>query len=312
MLGTKILSLTAVLGVPNKEVFMKEVQPNIVKGSQYALVGFFCMAVFGILTKQALQSGSFIWVSFIAYLSATVVLLPYVVAQGFQYLKSEHYTYLLGRALFGTLASFLYTISIQYIPLVNGTLLFNTAPIFIPLLAITFLKMHLEKGTWLAVAVGFIGIIVLIKPTLAIFTQAGNLIALASGVSLAIAYLLMKVLTNSEPGVRIIFYSLGIGTLVQIPLLFFSESAPGGESILFAVLSGVILAAAQLALVTSYRYAEAWQVGVYQYSSVVFVGLLDWLLWNNVPTLRDIVGIMLVTIAGIIIIRSSNNKMKAG
>lgn len=284
--------------------------PNILKGSVYAIAAFFCMALFGILTKEALKGGSAIWVSFIAYVTGTLILVPYVFKRGFlDYLKSQHYSNLIGRAVFGTMASLCYTISINYIPIVNSTLLFNTAPIFIPLIAILFLKERIEKSIWIAVAIGFIGIIVIIKPTEAIFTQTGNLIGILSGICLAIAYLLTKVLTATDPGIRIIFYYLGLGSLLQIPFLFFTQSL-SREGFFYAVISGAVLLVAQIALVNGYKYATASQIGIYQYSSVVFVGLLNWLLWNEIPTSNDLVGILLVALAGIVIIRSGreNNR----
>lgn len=281
--------------------------PNIVKGSIYGIVAFFFMALFGLLTKIALQTGPIIWVSFIAYLTGSLVLLPFILQKGLGYLKSEHYSFLVGRAVFGTVASFCYTISIHFIPIVNGTLLFNTAPIFIPILTVLFLNTKVKRSVWFAVLIGFIGIIVIIKPTEAIFTQSGNLIGIFSGVSLAIAYLLMKLLTATDPSIRIIFYYLGIGTLLQVPFLFFAGSLPSSESCLYAILSGIMLLAAQIILINAYKYAEASQIGIYQYCSVVFVGLFDWMLWGTVPTIWDLIGILLVAIAGIVIIRSSRN-----
>lgn len=286
------------------------IKSDSAKASLLALTGFFFMAVFGILTKIALQDTSTIWVSFIAYLTGTFALLPYIFKKGFSYLKSDHYKLLFGRALIGTLASFLYSLSIHYIPIVNGTLLFNTAPIFIPILALLFLKVKVSNNVWLAVALGFLGITIIIKPTEAIFTESGNLIALLSGFCLAIAYLLMKLLTNTDPGVRIIFYYLGLGTLAQIPFLFFSPSWPSMDGILFALASGFSLCLAQISLVAAYKYANASEVGVYQYSTVAFVGVFDWLIWNVVPGWWDLIGILLVVMAGMIIIRSHNHNDK--
>lgn len=279
------------------------VNPSILRGSVFGLVAFFCMAVFGILTKVALNGGSAFWVSFIVYLTGTLVLTPFILQKGFSFLKSEHYPLLFGRAIIGTIASFCYTIAINYTPIVNGTLLFNTAPIFIPLIATLFLKVKIDRGVWLAVLIGFIGIIVIIKPTAEIFTQTGNLIGILSGISLAVAYLMMKLLTSTDPGIRIIFYYLGIGMLLQIPLIFLS-GLPNGESCIYSMLAGIMLLSAQLALVTGYKYAQASQIGIYQYTTVVFVGLFDWLIWNTVPTIGELVGVLLVTLAGIIIIRS--------
>lgn len=288
---------------------MTSVAPNIWKGSLFGLVAFFCMAVFGTLTKIALDGGSAFWVSFIVYITGTLALTPFILKKGISYLKSEHYSLLIGRAVLGTLASFCYTVAIHYIPIVNGTLLFNTAPIFIPLIAMLFLKSKIDRSTWLAVLIGFIGIIVIIKPTEEIFTQTGNLIGLMSGILLAIAYLLMKMLTLTDPGIRIIFYYLGIGTLIQIPLIFFS-GLPTTQSCYYAMLAGLFLLGAQLALVTGYKYAQASKIGIYQYTSVVFVGLFDWLIWGAVPTVSEWIGVILVSLAGIIIIRSGSYTKK--
>jgi drug/metabolite transporter (DMT)-like permease len=283
--------------------------PDIFKGSLYALTAFFCMAVFGIFTKIALLGSSVFLVSFISYLTGTLLLFPFIALRGFEDLKSDHYNLLLGRAVFGTVASFCYTISMHYIPIVNGTLLFNTAPLFIPLLATLFLKDKIGKSTWLAVLIGFVGVIIIIKPTEAIFTQPGNFIGIFSGIFLAIAYLMMKLLTKTDPGIRIIFYYLGIGTFFQIPALFFMETMPGIESLSYAVLAGVMLLAAQMFLVTGYQYAQASQIGIYQYSSVVFVGIIDWLIWGTIPTWREVIGALLVAFAGIIVIRSGSQKV---
>lgn len=282
--------------------------PNVLKGSLFAIAAFFCMAVFGIFTKIALQGGSALWVSFIAYLTGTLLLLPFIFQRGFTDLKSDRYIFLIGRALFGTAASFCYTISMHYIPIVNGTLLFNTAPLFIPLFATLFLKEKIARNTWIAVLFGFIGVIIIIKPTEAIFTQPGNFIAIFSGIFLAIAYLLMKLLTATEPGIRIIFYYLGIGALLQIPGLFFVTNLPNMDCIFYSIFAGALLLTAQMALVAGYKFASASQIGVYQYCSVVFVGLINWLIWGSIPTIGEMIGALLVAIAGIIVIRSGSKK----
>lgn len=278
--------------------------PDIIKGSLFAIFAFFCMAVFGVVTKIACETGHPISVSFITYLTATVGVSLLILPQGKAALQSQHYGYLIARAVIGTAASFLYMISMHFIPIINSTLLFNTAPIFIPIFAMAYLKVRVHANVWFAVALGFLGILVIIKPGADIFTDPGNFIGLLSGVALAIAYLIMKQLTLTETGTRIIFYYFSIGMLMQIPLLMLEKSLLPWTSFLYAALSGLILLLAQLGLVKAYTYAQASQVGVYQYSSVVFVGILEWLMTGRVPDLLDILGFILVTIAGVIIIRS--------
>lgn len=285
---------------------------SLVKGSIFALLAFFGMAVFGVFTKIAIAHGGEFWVSFISYLSGTLVLTPLILYHGVGFLKTERFTLHFGRAAFGLMASFLYMLSLNHIPIVNATLFFNTAPIFIPLLSIWWLKAFPSRSTWLAVALGFVGIIIIIKPSLAIFNQPGDLLGLFSGISLAIAYMLIKMMADVEPRLRIVYYYLFLGTCFQLPLLLYAGELPSQTDCLWAILAGVALAFAQVCLVEGYRYAEAAQVGVYQYSSVVFVGIIQWLVWDLVPAVIDILGVGLVILAGVIIIRESNKKTNAG
>ncbi|MBA3660225.1 MAG: DMT family transporter [Gammaproteobacteria bacterium] len=284
--------------------------PHVVKGSLFAIVAFFFMALFGILTKVACETGDAIWVSFITYSIATMGTALLILPRGIAALKSKHYSYLIARAVIGTTASFLYMISMHYIPIINSTLLFNTAPLFIPLLTVCVLKIPIKKNIWCAVLIGFIGILVIIKPGDNIFTDPGNLIGLLSGFALAVAYLFMKLLTSTDTGLRIVFFYFSIGTLMQVPLLWLTDNPPSTLTFCYASLSGVMLMAAQLGLVRAYKYADASQVGVYQYSSVVFVAMMEWLIWSRAPGLLDYIGFVLVSVAGIFIIFSSRNKVK--
>lgn len=287
--------------------------PNILKGSLLAILAFFFMAVFGILTKTACEYGDPIWVSFITYCVAFLSTAILISPQGFATLRSQKYPYLIARGGIGTIASFLYMISMHYIPIVNSTLLFNTAPIFIPFISILFLKVVVPRNIWYAVLIGFIGIVIIIKPGPSILTDPGNLIGLASGISLAIAYLIMKFLTATETGLRILFYYFLIGVLIQIPLLAFAQTPVSYTLIGYASLCGIVLMLAQVGLVRAYIYATASEVGVYQYSSVVFVAIVEWLIWAKAPDLLDCAGFILVAIAGIFIITFSGkvNEVKA-
>lgn len=287
----------------NKAIFGRS--PHIVKGSLIAIFAFFCMGTFGALTKIA-STYDPIWVSFITYCTAAVTTLLFMLPHGKAGIKSTRYPYLFARGLIGTLASFLYMISMHYISIINSTLLFNTAPIFIPLLTACVLKVPVSKKTWGAVFIGFIGILFIIRPHGDILREPGNLIGLGSGIALAIAYLIMKYLTATEPGLRIIFYYFCVGVVMQIPLLWFATKSPSPFSLLIAACCGLTLMTAELCIIRAYHYATAAAVGVYQYCAVVFVALYGWLLWKHVPQKLDILGIVLVCAAGIFIITSGH------
>lgn len=278
-------------------------KPSLLKGSLLAALAFFGIAIFGVFTKLAYLHGSAIWVSFLTYVAGTLFLTPFILKKGVEFIYTKRFLLHFGRSIFGLAASFVYMIAMKYIPIVNATLLFNTTPIFIPILAAIFLKESIASKIWYAVALGFIGILIIIRPSETIFTQSGNLLGLASGISLAVAYLLIKVLTPTEPSVRIVFYYFSLSTCLQIPLLFFAGPLPEGLVIGYSLIAGICLVLSQLCLVKGYTYADASSVGIYQYTSVIYVGIIDWLFWGVVPPVTDLIGVVLVIMAGFIIIR---------
>ncbi|WP_068471252.1 DMT family transporter [Candidatus Protochlamydia phocaeensis] len=278
---------------------------SLFRGSLYALAAFFLMAVFGVLTKAAAAHASIFWVSFISYLVGLLLMLPILKKKGTEFLKTSHLSYHLGRVGFGLAASLLYTLSLRYIPLVNATLLFNTTPLFIPILAIFMLNQRASLRTWISILIGFIGIMIIIKPTQQIFDQVGDLIGLASGISLAIAYVFIKKLAPTDSLEAILFYFFFFATCIQSVFIPFLGPMPSYPVIAEAVAAGAAFFLAQLSLVKAYEYASASEVGTFQYSSVIFVGILDWMIWNQVPPFSDLLGVLLVIIAGLLIIREA-------
>jgi drug/metabolite transporter (DMT)-like permease len=281
---------------------------QLTKGSLLALLAFFFMALFGIATKYATIDTSKIWVSFISYLVAVIILLPYVLTKGISFFKTNHPGLHFLRGSIGTAASFSYMLSLQQIPLANATLLFNTAPLFIPMMAYFWLKEKLTPLILASTLIGFFGVILILHPQGSLLTQSGDLLGLASGLFLAVAYLSIKVLTKTDSRQLIIFNYFLIGTLLQIPLLFFGGEFPHVIPCLFAIVAGIFLVLAQIALVWAYQLAPANQVGVFQYSSVIFVGIFEWLFLGTIPTWVTLLGMLIVMAAGLIIIRSSHSE----
>lgn len=280
----------------------KSLEPNLTKGIVYILFGFLFMAFFGAFLKGSLaNSTSPIWINFIVYLTGLVLLLPFAFIIGRASLKTKHFKYHFCRAFFGFLASLLYIYSLQFIPLLNATLLFNTTPIFIPIFAMWLIKVKIEWFTWLSIIVGFIGITIMIHPSINTFHHPGNLIALVAGMLLALAYTFIKMLTPTDPYFRIVFYFFLLSTLFQTPFLYFVNHQPQSRDVLLSICAGASLLIAQWCIVTAYANAEASKIGVFQYTSLIWVGLIDWVLWHVIPTPFEFFGMLLVMLAGIII-----------
>jgi len=270
----------------------------MIRGSIYMVITFFFVALFGLFLKVGQIGTTALWMTFMAYLSAFVFAAIGVCKDGITFLKTKRFPILFLRAFFGTVATLLYVIALNYIPLINATLLFNTTPLFVPIFCLLILKVKISWKVWIAILVGFIGILFIIRPNLSSFGRPGDLLGLGSGIFLALAFTMVKVLTTTEPIKRINFYFFSIGTLLTIPFLFFSEPLPSLSNWGWAVMTGLFFILCQIFLIKAYQCAEPHEVGVFQYSSVVFAGFFDWIIWNKVPSLLTFIGIVLVIIGG--------------
>ena len=104
------------------------------------------------------------------------------------------------------LTFFLLVISLKYIPLVNGMLLNNTHPIFVPLIMALIFKTKFSKYHSLGIAIGFLGIILILQPRIDSFFHLPSLIGLLSGLFCAVAIVVTRVLSKTESPTKIVFY----------------------------------------------------------------------------------------------------------
>jgi len=275
------------------------------------IIAFFFVAIFGAFLKMASKDSSSIWASFMAYIFALIIQIILVSRKGISFLKTKRFFGHVGRAFFGALATILYIISMKYIPLLNATLLFNTTPLFIPILAIFMLKAKISWKVWCSIVIGFIGVIFILKPGIGILDHPGAIIGLGSGLCLATAFIFIKILTSTEPPERIIFYFFFLGTCFFVPILFFAGEVPSFTYWAWGLGAGASFILTQFFIVKAYTYADPHDIGAFQYVSVIFAGLIGWIFWDRIPTDTDIIGVILVIIGGILAILLSEHRKAA-
>lgn len=278
------------------------VKENLFKGALYSVFAFFFMAVFGAFVKAANDAA---WANFIGFVVGSLVLLLFLMKKGWAILKTDHFRLHFCRAFFGVAASLAYVYAIKYTPLLDATLLYNATPLFIPIFAIFLLKSKTAPMTWAAIAVGYIGVAFIIHPTAEIVKHPGDFLGLGSGILLALAFTFVKMLTKTESYLKILFYYFFLATMLQLPFIPLFGPMPSMQTVFYSCLAGLSLLLGQWGIVKSYSFAEASKVGTFQYSAVVSIGVIDWLVWGVKPTFFEVIGTLIVASAGILIISTS-------
>ena len=197
----------------------------------------------------------------------------------------------------GGMYCFFYVIA--RLQLSESFLLMSTAPLFIPIIAYVWIHEPVERKVRGAIIIGFIGIILTVKPGMGVFRPIA-FVGLGAGLMGALAMVSIRRMSSSEPTIRIVFYFTVFGTLISaIPLIWLWQS-PKAEIWWLLVLMGLLAAVGQFLLTKGYSLAPAAKVGPFSYSNVVFAMLLGWLLWGEILDFLTWVGAFLICIAGII------------
>lgn len=280
---------------------------GLLKGGIFMSIGFILMAIFGALLKVTSSLSSYIFAVWLAFGTAFGIQFIIGLAYGLNFFYTRHLVKHFFRGFFGVAATLFYVVSLSHMQLMNATLLFNTAPLFVPILTLIFLS---EKMNWkiiVSILIGFVGIIFIIKPTKHILSSPWSLIALASGILLAVAFFYVKLLSMTDPLMRVCFYFFFFGTLLLSPFIPFIWEPYNYKVWLWGVATGVVSITAQLLIIKAYQVAHAGPVGVFQYFSVITAGLIDWIFWKITPTLFTYIGTAIVVVSAIAVILSSRS-----
>jgi drug/metabolite transporter (DMT)-like permease len=280
----------------------------IARGAALMLVSGLLFAAMGALIKSVATQLPNEMVVFFRSFIGLVALTPWLVQRGPRHFATRRLGAHLVRALTGLAAMYCFFYAIGRLPLAEAVLLNYSAPLFIPFAALLWVGEGFERRLWWPIAIGFAGIALILKPGLALFTPAA-LIGLVSGILSALAMAGIRKLTATEPATRIVFYfSLTAALVSALPLAWaWQTPAPGLWLQLVAI--GVLATSAQLFMTRAYAHAPAAQVGPFMYATVVFAGLLGWLVWGELPDLLSLAGALLVAAAGILAIRLGGREL---
>jgi len=233
------------------------------------------------------------------------ILLPLLWRHGFGSLKTAHPGLHLLRGIAGISAMYCSFYAIAHLPLANAMILKASSPLFIPLIAWLWLKERLHLHILFVVLLGFLGVLLILKPDFLRFAEDEKvaLIALAGGFFAALAKTTVKKLTGSEGPMVIVFYFALIGLVVSAIPAIVAWKTPIGIQWLHLIGVGLLASIGQLLMTRAYSHAPASQISHYSYSSILYSSLIGWLLWEEWMDGWAWFGAALVTLSGILLIR---------
>jgi drug/metabolite transporter (DMT)-like permease len=278
---------------------------NFALGVVLISLAFFCAAVMSTFSKAASGVPPLL-ILFLQYGISFLIFVPLAVKSGRATLKTEHFWLQCFRSVAGSACQLLFFIAVQSTPLMDAVLLSNSAPLFIPIVVYAWFRKSLQPLVWVSLVIGLVGIWMIIKPGPQLFRNPASLIALIAGLLSAVALVATNRLAETEPPTRILVYNFGISTFLLAPVSAWAWKPLTPKQWILLCGVGVTYALTQYLIILAYRYASAAELSPFNYTVVIFSGLLGWCFFGNVPDASAITGTVLVCVGGILSIRAGH------
>ena len=213
------------------------------------------------------------------------------------------------RCLAGLIAIVAIFIALRKLPLATVVSISFAAPIFTTIFSIFLLSEKVGIYRWLAVLVGFIGILIITEPGISEL-NIYYIFPIIFCLGLSYVAITLRQLSSTEPVWLIsLFFSIAI-TLLSFLTIPFGWVMPSFNHFIILSLIGVFGGASNLWLSQSYKYSEVSLVTPLKYLTLVFAIIFGYFIWGEIPTIKTLIGAFLVIISTLIIFRREIYKKK--
>lgn len=267
--------------------------------SLWMIAASFLFACMGVCVKLAAETHSAVEITFWRSFISLLLMFALVRLRGVP-LRTEHWRWQIIRGVVGFSALFSYFYAITLLPLATAVTLNYTSAIFLALY-LALAGWQTRHGMLGALAIGLLGVVLLLKPTFHAEQLFGGLIGLGSGVLAGMAYFSVRELgARGEPETRTVFYFSLVSSICAGGWLTFSEiHAVDLRSGLILLGVASFATAAQLAMTRAYSRGKTMVSAALAYSTVIFSSLFGMLIWGEAIGASSWFAIGLIILSGI-------------
>lgn len=214
------------------------------------------------------------------------------------------------RGFAGTMAMGLGFAGLAYLPFPEVTAIGYAAPLLTVIFAAMFLNEKVGVFRISTVALGLVGVLIVLTPRLSVLqggaashTEAfGAMLVLGGAVFAALAQVFVRKLVATEKTPTIVFWFSVTATCLSLATIPFGWVMPTPLELVLLVAAGLLGGVGQILLTSSYREADASLVAPFDYASMIFSLVIGWFIFSEVPTWTMLGGALLIICAGILII----------
>ena len=237
-----------------------------------------------------------VWIRFFG--QSVVVMILLFPIHGLKLIKSNHLPLQLIRSVLMILGTFMNFISLRYLQLDQTAAIAFTSPFWVVLFSAPLLGERVSRVQVLAIAAGFIGVLVITRPG---FGEVHWAAYLSVGVALVLALfqIATRKLASIDNDATTLFYTTALGAVVVSPFVMSVWTTPNTIGWFAMLLLGVLGLAGHYCIIVAHRYAPAGVLAPFVYTQIIWMIVFGFIIFADVPDFWTLVGATIVVSSGL-------------
>ena len=260
------------------------------------------MTGMAVLVRHLAQDLHPFQIAFLRNAFGILVLAPLLLRYGASMLKTADMGFMAARGVFNAAAMLSFFLALTMLPLAEISALMFTVPLFVALMVAIFLKERMGPHRIISLVVGFSGALIILRPGIEII-HVGALYALFSAITWGTAVVIIKKLSRTNSTVTITFYGMSFLAIFTLPPALFVWQWPTPEQYLWLLAIAAGGTVGQLMFAQSLKIADATLVMPFDFTKLIWISLIGFVIFAEVPAWTTWAGGALIFISGIYIAR---------
>ena len=270
-----------------------------VRGIVWALLATAMFAIVAAMAKIAVNEYHVLQILFFRQIVVFSSCIPSVLKTFPEGLKTKHPGLHTARLTGAFIALSCSIWAVALLPLTTAITLGFAQVFFIAILASVFLKEHVGVHRLVAVIVGFVGVIIVMRPGVAGLADTHALIPLFGALGAGVAVVAVRKLTHTESTATLLIYqALFVGALAGVPLIWLWVT-PDSKGLLFLLAMGILATIGQWMGVKALRLGEASVIANVNYMQLIYAAILGFVLFNEIPDIYTMIGAATIIVSSI-------------
>ena len=268
-------------------------------GMLFAVMAYFSFSLLDAVQKTAIIYHSVFQILLVKY--TFVLLLSFFESRrkkNYTFYKSENIKIQLLRSILSIIESACFILSFRYLSLADAHSIASLTPVLVVALSAIILREHVSLRTWVAIFIGFIGVLIIMRPGLSIFDPK-SLIPLAGAFFLSIYQIVTRKASAKDSTETSLFYTSIVG-IVLMGIIGYSFWQPLMDySILFFIAIGIFFSLGLYFQIIALSMARAGIIQPFHYTLIFWAIILGYIFYDDFPDIPTLIGALVITVSGI-------------